>query len=208
MGEHGRLGPMEWATAARARSGEIVCGDRWVAVASGPDAALFGVIDGLGHGEPAAAAARCAEQVLTTAGDRPLEDLITLCHRELAATRGAAITLVRTDFASGTLHWTGVGNVSAHLLTRTAAGVDSRSTVRLLGGIVGDQLPDLTATDGVALRTGNILVMATDGIGENHTEEIEFAATAETLAERILRGHRRGTDDALVLVAKHRGVAT
>lgn len=198
---------MEWAAATRPRRGESVSGDRSLAVAAGADAALFAVIDGLGHGEPAAAAARCAEHVLAAAADRPLDDLLTLCHHELAATRGAAITLARIDFEAATLCWTGVGNVSAHLLGRTTGGVDTQSEVRLLGGIVGDQIPELPVPEASPIRPGHLLVMATDGVAESHTVAVDFAATADTLAAALLDGHGRESDDALVLVARHRGVA-
>lgn len=208
MAEHGRIGPMEWAAAGRPLPGQNVCGDRAIAIAAGTEAALFGVIDGLGHGAPAAAAARCAEKTLRTAGDRPLDDLIELCHRQMTATRGAAITLARIDFAAGTMRWIGVGNVTADLFARSPAGIDTRSSARLLGGIVGYQLPELGAPEGIPIRLGHLLVIASDGIDEKYGETIDFASSADTIAERILREHGRDTDDALVLVARYRGVAS
>jgi len=60
MSDHGRLGPIEWATAASPVAGEKVCGDHPIAVYAGGDAALFGVVDGLGHGTAAATAAQRA----------------------------------------------------------------------------------------------------------------------------------------------------
>lgn len=196
---------MEWAYAARPLPGEAVCGDRSVAVGVGQHAALFGVIDGLGHGAPAAAAARCAGAVLDAAGDRPLDALMTRCHHAMTDTRGAAITLARIDFEDGAMDWVGVGNVSADLLARTPGGVETRWSARLLGGIVGYRLPDLPAPERVAVRAGHLLVMASDGVDESRLTELDFAAPAERLAAQILQRHGRDTDDALVLVARHRG---
>ena len=50
MAEHGWLGPIEWAATSRPRPGEKACGDRPLAIDVSPGAALFGVLDGLGHG--------------------------------------------------------------------------------------------------------------------------------------------------------------
>ena len=54
MLRHGRFGPIEWAAVRRPLPGEEVCGDHPIALDVGDGAALFGVIDGLGHGEAAA----------------------------------------------------------------------------------------------------------------------------------------------------------
>src|SRR4051812_44708581 len=103
---------------ARALPGQKVCGDNSVALSVDGDTALFGVIDGLGHGEAAAAAATCATEVLKRNAGEPLDALLKLCHRELAVTRGAAMTLARMDFRAETLQWLGVGNVTAIYIAR------------------------------------------------------------------------------------------
>ena len=64
MHQNGRLGPIEWAIAGRRLPGEHVSGDQPIAVGIDTDAALFGVIDGLGHGPDAATAAIRAVEVL------------------------------------------------------------------------------------------------------------------------------------------------
>src|ERR1700759_605877 len=104
--------------AGRPRPGEHVCGDQSLAVGVDDRAALFGVLDGLGHGPAAASAATTGVDVLKGACGERLEVLVQLCHRVLAGTRGAAMTLARIDFAAGQLSWTGVGNVSANLVAK------------------------------------------------------------------------------------------
>jgi phosphoserine phosphatase RsbX len=205
MNDHGRLGPIEWATASRPVGGEAVCGDQSVAVDVLGGAALFGVIDGLGHGAAAATAATSAVGVINRAAAQPLNMLIGLCHRQLATTRGAAMTLARIEFGAQTLQWMGVGNVVATLLARTPSGVETRTSARLAGGIVGYQIPDMAPPERVPIRPGHLLVIASDGIAEDYLDSIDFAASAQAIAERILRDHGRDTDDALALVARHRG---
>lgn len=208
MSEHGRLGPLEWATASRPRPGEQVCGDRAIAVAVDGAGALLGVLDGLGHGEDAATAARCGVQVLQEARGEPLEVLVQHCHRALSGTRGAAMTLARIDFgATDTLRWIGIGNVSANIVAKHPGGVEVRSSARLAGGIVGYRLPEAIAAQQVPIRPGDLLVIASDGIAEDHLDDIDFAVSSTVIAERILSRHSKDTDDALVLAARHRGTA-
>jgi phosphoserine phosphatase RsbX len=205
MSDHGRHGPIEWATASRPIAGEEVCGDHPIAVDVLGSAALFGVIDGLGHGAAAATAATSAAGVIHRGAAEPLDVLIGLCHRQLATTRGAAMTLARIDFGAETLQWMGVGNVAANLLAKSPSGVEARSSARLAGGIVGYHIPDIAPPEKIHIRPGYLLVMASDGIAEGHLDGIDFTASAAVIAEQILREHGRATDDALVLVARHRG---
>ncbi|GBE64159.1 stage II sporulation protein E [Mycobacterium sp. MFM001] len=206
MSENGRLGPLEWAAASRPRPGEQVCGDHAIAVAVDGTAALIGVLDGLGHGEDAATAALCGVSVLQDARAEPLEVLVQLCHRALSGTRGAAMTLARIDFGgTDTLRWIGIGNVSANLVAKHPAGVEVRSSARLSGGIVGYRLPDAIAPQQVPIRPGDLLVIASDGIAEDHLDTVDFAAPTAVIAEQILSRHSKQTDDALVLAARHRG---
>ena len=201
----GRFGPMEWSVAARALPGEESSGDQAVAIDVDGRAVVFGVIDGLGHGPQAAAAARRAASVVGRHVTQPLDQVLDACHREVALTRGAAMTLARIDFDTSTLQWTGVGNVSAALLSRTPGGLAATSFVRLINGIVGFSMPRLLAPEAIEMRPGHLLVMATDGITEDHLDGLDFAASAEAIANRILGEHTRVTDDAPALAA-HDGV--
>lgn len=207
MHKHGRFGPIEWARAGRPLPGEYTSGDRGIAVDVDGDAALFGVIDGLGHGAAAATASLRATDALTRARNEPVEVLIQLCHRTLEGTRGVAMTLARVDFATNALTWAGVGNVTANLIHKDAAGIHIRSSARLAAGIVGYRIPEIRPAQVISLRTGDLLVIATDGILEDHVQGIDFAAPAMTIAEHILDGYGRESDDALVLAARHRGVS-
>ena len=202
---NGRFGPVEWSVAARALPGQDASGDEAVAIEVDGLAAVFGVIDGLGHGPAAASAATRAAAVVGLHVAQPLDQVLDACHRELSDTRGAAITLARIDFEASTLQWTGVGNVSAALLSRTPGGLAATSFVRGISGIVGFQMPHLLAAEVLDVRPGHLLVMATDGVTEDHLDELDFAAPADAIAKRILGEHTRVTDDALVLVARHRG---
>jgi phosphoserine phosphatase RsbX len=204
----GRWGPIEWATAWRPRPGEHVCGDESIAVGIQDHGALFGVVDGLGHGPSAANAATAAAEALRNASGERVEVLVQLCHRVLEGTRGAAMTLARIDFDANQLYWTGVGNVTANLVAKATMGVKIRSSARLTAGIVGYRIPEIFPAQVVPIRTGDLLVIASDGIGEDHLDHIDFAAPAAAIAEQILAKHAKESDDAMVLAARHRGATT
>jgi len=206
--DNGRLGPIEWATAGRPLPGEYVSGDQPIAVEIGRNAALFGVMDGLGHGPDAASAALRASDALRRAHTERVEVLVQLCHRVLGGTRGVAMTLARVDFAAGTMTWTGVGNVAANLVAKDVTGTHIRSSARLTAGIVGYRIPEIRPAQVVSIRAGDLLVIASDGISEDHLDHIDFAASAAVIAKDIVSKHAKETDDALVLAARHRGAST
>ncbi len=207
MRRQGRIGPIEWAAARRPLPGQEVCGDFPIALDVSGTAALFGVSDGLGHGAAAETAALRAAEVVNRSRAEPPDVLLQLCHRGLADTRGAAITLARIDFETDTLSWIGIGNVTADLVAKTPGGAKIRASALLAGGIVGYRIPHALATHQVSIGPGDLLVIATDGILEDHLADIDFALPAMAIAEHILNAYSRESDDALVLAARHRGAS-
>jgi serine/threonine protein phosphatase PrpC len=205
--EGGRFGPIEWAAAARPLSSEEACGDQPVAIDVSGNAVLFAVLDGLGHGSHAARAAAYGLEALRRDPTKPLGVLVQLCHRAMTDTRGGAMTLARIDFEADLLTWTGIGNVTAHLLAKAPTGVALRSSARLDGGIVGYRLPETIHIQTTSIRPGDLLVITTDGIDDDYVDSVDFAASASVIAERILSRHRKGMDDALALTARHRGAS-
>jgi negative regulator of sigma-B (phosphoserine phosphatase) len=188
--------------AARPIPGEYVSGDRHVAVRG--ERLVVAVIDGLGHGPDAAhAAGRAAKVVEAHPDDRP-DALLRRCHEELRSTRGAAMTIASIDESGGEMTWIGVGNVQAALLQAGPTQAGIREWVPLRGGVVGYLLPSLRPGT-VRLRRDDVLVLATDGVRPVFGDWPGPAEPTGNVAARILDEQRRGTDDALVLVARYRG---
>jgi negative regulator of sigma-B (phosphoserine phosphatase) len=104
--------------------------------------------------------------VLSRSPGDPLDVLLGRCHDELARTRGAAITLAQIDLRADVLRCLGVGNVTATLAARSPNGMERSSSARLLGGIVGYQLPELPQPEPIPIRPGHLLIVASDGIAE------------------------------------------
>lgn len=193
---------VECGVAASALPGQTETGDRHVFVGS-DKGAMVAVVDGLGHGASAAAAAKAAVDTLERNAHEPIINLVRICHERLKKTRGAVMSIARFDYEEGTLTWVGVGNVEGVLLHRDAYGNVSQELLPLRGGVVGDQLPSLLASI-VPVSRGDTLIFATDGIRAGFADELK-AGSVQATADAVLARFARGTDDALVLVARYSG---
>jgi hypothetical protein len=168
---------------------------------------LVGVIDGLGHGPEAALAARAAARVLESFAGEPLATLMERSHEALHGTRGAVMSLASFDARGSQMTWAGVGNVEGILLRAAAGSRPPREVIALRGGIIGYRLPALHSST-VSVFPGDTLILVTDGIHGGFGESASPLATPRELAESILARHSRGSDDALVLVARYLGAAS
>jgi len=114
------------------------------------------------------------------------------------------MSLASFNGRDNTMTWLGVGNVEAMLLRADAAASPRRENVLLRSGVVGCQLPALRAAI-IPVMRGDVLVFATDGIGGHFAEEVILSDPPQRIAEHILARCAKGTDDALVLVARYLG---
>lgn len=162
--------------------------------------ALVGAVDGLGHGDAAAGAGELAAATLRDHADEPLDLLVPRCHQALLATRGVAMSVASLDHSQSTLSWVGVGDVLGTLL-HGGGGSDSRRSLISRGGVVGYRLPPLRP-EVLPVAPGDLLIFSTDGVREGYADALRLIAEPQQLAEQILAEFGRGTDDALVLVAR------
>jgi len=156
------------------------------------------VIDGLGHGPEAAAAARAAVAVLQADPSLGPNQALDRCHRALAGTRGAAISIAAIDLPSSQLRYAGIGNVEGELWHE-----GNQQHLVAYRGIVG--VTSRTAREfSFELRDGWVLVMHTDGIsrrfdlGALRTDEQE---NAQAISDAVLHRWGRESDDATVVIA-------
>jgi negative regulator of sigma-B (phosphoserine phosphatase) len=198
---------LEFGCAGAAIEGEERSGDLAV-FATYPGGALVAVIDGLGHGPQAADAAEAAAKILRAHPDEAPQQLFERCHRALRKTRGVVMTLAWFDVAEQRLRWVGVGNVEARLLRAAGGGPDARTSSPpsplVLGGVVGYQLPSAIRAGSVALEPGDAVAFATDGVTADYSAVLDPALSPQAQAERVLRAHGKGSDDALAVVVRWR----
>ena len=193
---------MEWAVASQGIEPDD-SGDGYI-VHPWPDGALLGVVDGVGHGHEAAAAARESIRLLEGCASMHPVAALRACHEGLIGTRGVVLALAWLDGAHDCMTWLAVGNVQCVL--SHGNGVAGSGVEILLGqsGVVGRRLPALRATI-VQLSPGDLLVLATDGIHSAFSQMIPRLDRPRQVADFIMDRHRTGMDDALVLAVRYRG---
>lgn len=195
----------EYAVASRPFPGQRHSGDAAL-VDADVDSILVAVVDGLGHGEEAAHAARVAIQSLQTHAGRSAVSLLEQCHEALRPTRGAAVAVAVLQPSGASLVWSGVGNVEGVLIPVDHGPPRRRQYLINRGGVVGYCMPEVLART-VPIHPGDVLIFATDGIDERFAEREIPAGAPEQVARGILERNGKGSDDALVLVLRWQGAA-
>ena len=114
------------------------------------------------------------------------------------------MSLALLDVRDETMTWVGVGNVTGLLLRADSQTKRVRETLLPRGGVVGYRLPSLYPIV-IPVVPGDTLIFATDGLRSGFTEDVPLNDVPQQIAEYILEHYGRGTDDALVLIARYVG---
>jgi phosphoserine phosphatase RsbX len=164
--------------------------------------ALVAVIDGIGHGEEAAATARLAADTLLAHPQEPPGRLLGHCHAALRGTRGVVLSIASIDLQRALVSWLGVGNVSGVVSRGRASVLSAQEELLVRPGVLGSgELPPLRAAT-LPLRFRDTLILATDGISRHFADELPLGLSAQVLADDIITRHCPRNDDALVVVAR------
>jgi phosphoserine phosphatase RsbX len=186
--------------------GESTSGDRHV-FEPFSGGVLLAAVDGIGHGNEAAMAAEKACAILRAHASEPVIVLAERCHGGLRSTRGVVMGLAAFDTVHNLLTWLGIGNVQG-VLRRFGLPIDgTEESLLLRAGMVGSQLPPLRASV-LPVARGDTLILATDGVQSGFSCRIASAMAPQRAAQAILDSSSKGTDDALVLVARYQGCRT
>ena len=173
-------------------------GDSFVVVTRG-HRLVVAVIDGVGHGELAHAAAIVARRYVESHADQPLESVMRGTARACRGTRGAVMAIARLDWREMTLEFCSIGNIEA----RMVGGTKPESFV-VRRGILGVNAPAARSTT-QPLDPSASLILHSDGVAthwEPGAAEDALAGTASQAATALLGRYSRGTDDATVVVVK------
>jgi hypothetical protein len=163
---------------------------------------LVAVVDGLGHGQEAASAAHAAVGAIDRYAREPLSDLVRRAHEALLGLRGVVLGLAYLDPQAATLTWLGVGNVGGILLRADAGSRPARITLVANAGFVGGELPHPTMRS-VPLALGDTLFLFSDGVKDGFADSVALSNSPKQIADTVIARHSKGTDDALVLVARY-----
>ena len=195
---------VECGVAKFALPGQGESGDHHL-VCYGQNGVLIAAIDGIGHGEEAANAAKAATSILKTNVDEPIISLVERCHEKLRSTRGVVLSVASIDSAHGMMTWLGVGNVQGVLMRANAKRGKVPEVLLLRAGVVGSQLPPLQAAV-LPIAQGDTLFFVTDGVRGDFAESLSALENPQRAADRILEQYGIGSDDALVLVSRWTGI--
>ncbi len=194
---------LEFGVAGSIAPGQRVSGDLEVVhYYDGGGGALIAAIDGIGHGEQAAATARLAADTILRHPEEEPAALLMRCHAALRGTRGVVLSIASINLRQAALSWLGVGNVSGLVCRGTVNVLVAREELLARPGVVGyGELPALRASV-IPLRARDMLIFATDGISRHFSDDLAAAASAQSLADDIIAHYRQRNDDALVVVAR------
>lgn len=177
------------------------CGDGWAVVDRGDTGCLVvAVVDGVGHGAPASAA---ADVVLEVFGADPadLSGFLSRANEAARGTRGAVATVCLLDPNADTLRSVAVGNVNG----RVVVGGTEKGLVTYGGNLgLAVRAPSARPQDHPWLP-GTVLVVWTDGLRSRldlTSRGQLFERDPAVIAAALHRDHARGTDDATVVVVR------
>ena len=192
---------IEWGVASLAMPGQSESGDRYV-VHPCLNGVMVAAIDGLGHGPEAAKAADLAVTILTKHALESMSSIIQQCHVRLRETRGVVMSLAVINDLERTLAWMGIGNVEGVVVRAASSARPQQKSLLLRAGVVGDLLPPLYASS-IPIERGDTVILATDGIHSNFADVVDVSDSPQQIADHILAKYNKGSDDALVLVARY-----
>ena len=181
-----------------AMTGEEASGDRWACQCEGTKKSYL-MVDGLGHGFLASAAAAMAVEIFLNAPIGAPSVLVQQMHGPMRATRGAALAVILLDGETHVASYCGVGNISASL--RRGGRV-----VNLISqnGTVGHYARQIRSFE-YPYTEGDLLVMHSDGIS-THWSLDAYPGLAEAapaaVAAILHRDFNRGRDDATALAVR------
>lgn len=169
------------------------CGDVWHLAIDGLKISAL-VIDGLGHGEDAEAAARTGEAAFAEQPFAALEPLLADMHQAMQGSRGGAVAVAQFD--GQRLDFAGIGNIGAMLLgTGQSRGLASHP------GIVGVQFRKVHAFS-YPQANGQLLVLYSDGL-QSRWNLADYPGLIHrhpaVIAAVLHRDYCRGSDDVTVL---------
>jgi anti-sigma regulatory factor (Ser/Thr protein kinase) len=189
--------PFEVGAVSIPVEGERICGDGWAAEVKNVHP-LFLVADGLGHGPAAAEAAEEAIRIFEASPNLSPSEILLETHNALWKTRGAAEAIAQLYPEGGEIHFSGIGNINAAVISSEFTSQNMVSH----NGTLGAQIHRLKEFS-YRWEKNSILVMHSDGLTAkwNLNRYPGLLTKHPSLIAGVLyRDYRRGNDDATVLV--------
>lgn len=179
--------------------GESISGDGWACKIASDQITVM-VTDGLGHGQFAANASKEAIRVFNQNHTLSPQLIIQTLHPALRKTRGAALAVSRILPSTNEVHFAGIGNIAATLISIDG----STRSMASQAGIVGHEIRKIQEFT-YSSKNVTCLVMCTDGIVTRWQLD-KYPGLLQRhpslMAAVIYRDFTRARDDATVFVLK------
>lgn len=189
--------PATWASGlTRPLTGEPVSGDAYAIKESDGRRQLL-MVDGLGHGGLAAAAASEAVRAFAETPVASPAAVVETLHRRLSHTRGAALAVA--ELTAGVVRYAGLGNIAGTVLT-----LGGRRGMVSLPGIAGHQRRQIREFD-YPLDPDAIVLLHSDGVVDRWNPADYpglLSHSPAVIAATVLRDAGTRRDDAGVLVGR------
>jgi anti-sigma regulatory factor (Ser/Thr protein kinase) len=188
----------KWRGSRHSSSRYRSAGGDAVSITAADGGVLLGVVDGMGHGREANAAAKAAVRLIRERGTLQLEQLMIQVNERLARTVGAAVSLCWIDLGSGAFRYAAVGNTVLRLEG------DTSRRIAATAGTVGTRLKKVRV-ETATLQEGEVLLIHSDGISERTSfkdyPQLRFHGAA-VIADRVVSRYGKRHDDAAVVACR------
>ncbi|HUS06023.1 MAG TPA: SpoIIE family protein phosphatase [Bryobacteraceae bacterium] len=191
--------PLRFGAVHVCKRGQEISGDSWGLEQINGYSVIM-MADGLGHGYEAHVASSEAIRIFHLHAELPPKALIERTHQALRSGRGAAVAVAKIDRHTGTLTFSGAGNISAQIYSPAKPCQHLVS----VNGTAGHQTQTLREFS-YPWPADGVLVMHSDGLSRGTGLESYPrlpARDASLIAGVLYRDFSRGHDDATVVVAK------
>jgi anti-sigma regulatory factor (Ser/Thr protein kinase) len=183
------------------KTGEAVCGDIWD-VQYRHDGAFMLLVDGLGHGSFAAAAATAARSIFRSRSFTAPADALAAIHQGIRHTRGAAGAIVDLRVKGRSISVSGVGNIAT-----AVCGTGHVRQAVSHNGTLGHQARYFKDYS-YPWEAGALLVMHSDGLSSHWSLDpypgLRLRHPA-LIAAVLYRDFSRHRDDVTVVVGREAG---
>lgn len=184
---------METYTYTRPRVGETLNGDAFLELSS-DGMQFFSVVDGLGHGPKAHAAAEKAIGIMRNHNSVDLIQLLENLHQGLHDTRGVVAAIIKFNILAETVEYVGLGNIEIHCTNPNIKPIS-------MAGILGHnwRTPKVFK---FKYQKNDLFAMFSDGISGRFDIKAYSEGNCKHTASRIFNDFGKDHDDATVMVIR------
>lgn len=177
-----------------AKEGNNECGDTYFTFMN-EHYFLCAIADGLGNGPIARQSSEIIPIILAEYHNETIDELLLRCNKLMVNKRGAAVAIVKVDFAMKTIEYSCVGNIKFYMTRKD----DSKMVYPLpvMGYLSGR--PQKLRTQKYEYKPDDLFLLHSDGVVLNNPKEaLRSSAGAFDLHQNLVRTIKHGDDATFI----------